>query len=522
MNPTTRESPPRPPDAVILDLDGVITDTAAVHARAWKRIFDAFLDQRDDAEGEDHRPFDLDSDYRTYVDGKPRYDGARSFLQSRGIELPDGDPDDPPSFETICGIGNRKNDAFREVLKAEGVTVFDDALACVPAWRRAGMPLAVASSSRNCRDVIVAGGIEHIFDARVDGGTLAQLDLPGKPAPDMFTEAARRLGVEPARAAVVEDAISGVEAGVAGGFDLVVGIARTAGRSQLEHAGAHVVVERLTDLSDRLGFRDLRPVAPSAPKHYDEISRRLADADPFFFLDYDGTLTPIVAQPEDAVLSDDMRQTLTRLASASRVAVISGRDLRDVRARVGLDGIIYAGSHGFDIEGPNDLRLEHESATGALAELDRAEEALHEALDSIPGARIERKRFAIAVHFRNVDEADVESVRDAAIDVASRFDALRWTGGKAIVELRPDIDWDKGCAVRWLLDRLGGEPLDTVPVYVGDDLTDEDAFRALAGRGITIHVGDEPLTTAAYRLGGVDELRELIERVVHDLEVAAK
>jgi trehalose 6-phosphate phosphatase len=231
--------------------------------------------------------------------------------------------------------------------------------------------------------------------------------------------------------------------------------------------------------------------------------RRLA-----LFLDYDGTLTPIVERPEDAVLAPETRAVLRRLAQRHAVAIVSGRDLRDVRERVGIDGLHYAGSHGFDIAGPRGNHV-HEAARAAAPLLAAAADELARELERLPGVQLERKRFAIAVHFRRARESDAAPV-EAAVDRAlARHPGLRKTGGKKIFELRPDVDWDKGRAVLWLLQTLGLP--DALPVYVGDDETDEDAFRALAGRGIGIAVQDPPQPSAAqYALRDPAEVRALL------------
>ncbi|MFQ5876386.1 MAG: HAD family hydrolase [Acidobacteriota bacterium] len=235
-------------DAVLLDLDGVLTATARMHAACWKAMFDAFLSRRAAARGEPFEPFDAQSDYRLYVDGRPRYEGVRSFLESRSIGLPHGDPADPPDAETICGLGNRKNDLVREAIASGGVEVYDDSVAWVRRLRDAGIRTAVVSSSRNCEAILRAAGIAGLFDLRLDGEEAARRRLAGKPAPDTFLEAARRLGVEPRRAVVVEDAISGVRAGRAGGFGLVIGLARQGDAEALRRAGADLVVRELGEL----------------------------------------------------------------------------------------------------------------------------------------------------------------------------------------------------------------------------------------------------------------------------------
>lgn len=240
-------------DAFIFDLDGVVTRTARVHARAWKRLFDEFLRRRSQATGKPFVPFDLQADYRRHVDGKPRFDGVRSFLDSRSIEVPEGTGNGEVGTETIRSLGNRKNEYFQQELKEHGVEVFDSTAALIHALREGGIKTAVVSSSRNCPLVLEAAGLAPLFDARVDGNELQRLGLAGKPDPAMFLEAARRLGVEPARAVVIEDAVAGVQAGRAGRFGLVIGVDRGAGREQLERHGAEVVVDDLA----RLRFDEL-------------------------------------------------------------------------------------------------------------------------------------------------------------------------------------------------------------------------------------------------------------------------
>lgn len=235
-------------DAVLFDLDGVLTDTAKVHAICWKKMFDEFLQRRTARAGESLQPFDIVHDYQRYVDGKLRYDGMRSFLTSRGITLPDGEPNDPPARETVCGLGNRKNELIQEILAAEGVEVYERSVHFVRHLRNTGLRTAIVSASRNCPAVLAAAAIADLFDVRVDGEVAAQLHLAGKPAPDTFLEAARRLGVEPKRAVVVEDAIAGVQAGKAGRFGLVVGVARKGDAYDLKASGADIVVSDLGEL----------------------------------------------------------------------------------------------------------------------------------------------------------------------------------------------------------------------------------------------------------------------------------
>ena len=237
--------------ACLFDLDGVLTQTAKVHAGAWKQMFDEFLRERAEQTGEPFRPFDARADYDRYVDGKPRYDGVASFLESRAIELPVGTPDDPPDRRTVDGLGNRKNELVLSLIGRDGVEAYEGSVRYVEAARDAGLRRAVVSSSTNCRDVLEAAGIIDLFEEIVDGVVAAREGLKGKPAPDTFAEGAKRLGVERERAAVFEDALAGVEAGRAGAFGHVVGVNRVGQAGALRERGADIVVQDLAELLDR-------------------------------------------------------------------------------------------------------------------------------------------------------------------------------------------------------------------------------------------------------------------------------
>lgn len=237
-------------DAVLFDLDGVITDTASLHAACWKQMFDEYLRQRAARTGETFRPFDIDTDYRLHVDGKPRFDGVRDFLASRDIQLPEGSPDDPPDAETVGGLGNRKDDLLNAVIEARGVEPYEGSVRLIQRLRREGFKLSIVTSSQNCSAVLEASGLDGLFEAQVDGNTIHAQHLAGKPAPDTFLMAAKLLGVEPARAVVVEDALSGVKAGADGHFGLVVGVARKGNAEELRQHGAHLVVNDLGELVD--------------------------------------------------------------------------------------------------------------------------------------------------------------------------------------------------------------------------------------------------------------------------------
>jgi alpha,alpha-trehalase len=506
-------------DAVIFDMDGVVTRTAVVHAASWKQLFDAYLARRGARAGVTYAPFDADTDYRLYVDGKPRYDGVDSFLRSRGLELPWGTPGDGPDVETVCGLGNAKNEYFRREVEAHGVRPYESTVELVRQLQAHGFGTAIISASRNAEFILGAAGVGDLFPVRVDGVVAERLGLPGKPDPAVFIEAARRLGVTPARTAIVEDAIAGVEAGRRGAFALVIGVDRSGSDAPgLREHGADVVVGDLAEVT--IAEQPPAPASPgiSADQVVAGLGKPLA-----VFLDYDGTLTPIVNDPAAAFLPAAMRPVLERLAAVCPVAIVSGRDLADVRQLVGIDGLMYSGSHGYDIDAPLDLGGRRQVGDEYLAALDAAERALHEELDRVPRAFIERKRYAIAIHYRNVAPGDEAAVDEGVGKVAPRFPTLRRTGGKKVFELRPAMAWDKGSLVRWLLERLAEtRQIPLTPLYMGDDVTDEDAFREIAHDGIGVRVGDPSEATAArFVLADTEAARLFLDELATALEEAS-
>jgi len=253
-------TPGRHYQAFLFDMDGVITDTASIHAACWKIMFDEYLEKAARQKAQPILPFDPIADYTKYVDGKLRYAGVRDFLNSRGIFLPEGAPEDPPTAETVCGIGNRKDELVNDRL-AGGVEAYPGSIALLKFLRRAGIKTAVVTSSQNCRTVLRAAKIDHLFDARIDGIAIAEHGLAGKPAPDSFLMAADILGAQPASSVVVEDAISGVQAGARGGFGLVIGVDRKGNEEELKANGAHLVVK---DLAELLSWDLGQPLEPAA------------------------------------------------------------------------------------------------------------------------------------------------------------------------------------------------------------------------------------------------------------------
>lgn len=510
-------------DGILADLDGVVTDTARLHAAAWKTLFDEVLARQVAETGRRLEPFDAERDYRRLVDGKPRLEGLTAFLASRGLTVPAGRAGDPPEAETLHGLSARKNRCFHDLLAREGVPVYETSVAFLRHAREQGLKIAVVSSSKNCSAVLAAAGLDALFDVQLDGNDLEALDLAGKPEPGAYLAAAERLQVAPGRSVVIEDAVAGVQAGKAGGFARVIGVDRGGQRAALCRAGADIVVE---DLAEITLAHDDGSAAGEAPPHalacFDDIAEAVKHRHPVLFLDYDGTLTPIVARPELAVLSEAMRAALRAQARVATVAIVSGRQRENVEDLVKLPELYYAGSHGFDISGPEGCHIQHQVGAGYVAALAEAERELRAGTAHIDGALIEGKRFAVAAHFRLVQAADLPGFRELVSEVAARHPELRVTGGKKILELRPRIDWDKGKAVLWLLDALQPGHDDELPIYIGDDVTDEDAFEALRGNGIGILVSATPRpTAAAYRLRDPEDVRRFLERLTALLEACS-
>jgi alpha,alpha-trehalase len=500
-------------EAVILDMDGVITQTARVHKEAWKEMFNEFLKNQ----AKDY-PLMTDEDYILYVDGKPRLQGVKSFLKSKNIKLPTGSSHDALDEQTVNGLGNKKNALFLKILHEKGVELYDTAIHQIKHWRNNGLKTAVVSSSKNCKHIIETAGIDDLFDACVDGKVAEEKGIIGKPEPDIFLEAVKELETSPEKCVLIEDAISGVQAGSKGEFALVVGVNRTGNETGLYENGADIVVENLGEI-DLFNKHDMEPYftqsLPSAFLKQSKFHSIVAGKTPVLFLDYDGTLSPIVKHPEDAQLSKEMKEVLEQCAEKFTVAIVSGRDMDDVKSKVAIENLIYAGSHGFRISGPNGLYMEHEKSEEILQQLDQIEKELNKSLNNIVGLQIDRKRYAVGIHYRNSEESELPKIMKIVDDLLKRFPEFKKGGGKKIVEIKPIVDWHKGKAINWIMKnlRFSGNP-DMVPIYLGDDVTDEDAFRTLSDKGIGILVGfhDQP-TAAKYSLKNVYQVRLFLQEL---------
>lgn len=498
-------------DAVIFDLDGVITKTQKTHAQAWEKTFNEFLKKR--ASGDHFTPFNISKEYYKYVDGKPREDGIRSFLASRDIELPEGRSEDSEDLESVAGLSNIKNRYFLELV-AEGIEIYHSSIELLLKLKNFGFLTAIVSSSRNGRYILQSANLSSYFNTIVDGLDQQSLDLKGKPEPDLFLEAVKRLSIDPNRAIVIEDAVAGVIAGKKGAFGKVIGVDRGRQLKQLMKAGADLVIKDLDELDIETKTTELS----SALKSLKKIEDQFKDKEVVLFFDYDGTLTPIVSHPKDAHLSEEMRNMLIRLSNQCTLAVISGRGLNDIKSRVGIKGIYYSGSHGYEIEGPS-IKMEYEPALEFIETFDALERELTKQLADVEGALVERKKFSIALHYRNVAESEVDLVKKAADKAVKKYPKIRKSYGKKVYELQPDLEWNKGKALEWLMEELNIEKMGSKIFYIGDDITDEDAFSAIKTYGIGILVGTQVRTTGAqYKLKDVDQTLRFLEILSYVIE----
>ncbi|WP_090603006.1 trehalose-phosphatase [Mycobacterium lentiflavum] len=384
----------------------------------------------------------------------------------------------------------------------DGVRLFESTINLVQRLLEVGIATAVYSLRTDAQQLLKCAGIDGLFGVSVDGIPTAFL-----------AEAVGRLGVRPQRSVVVDDAGSGISAAQDGGFALTIGVDRSGDPDRLLGRGADVVVADLKDVAVRAGDRRISKL-PSAVESYGQIIGVLDAREPVLFADYDGTLSPIVADPDSATLVEGAAEALESLASQCPVAILSGRDLADIRARIPIPGIWYAGSHGFELTGPDGTYHCNEAAAAAVDVLERAAAELGKSLAEIPGVRVEHKRFAVAVHYREVAAEHIGRIVSATHKLGQR-DGLRVTNGRMLVELRPDIAWNKGTTLAWIRDRIDATG-SLLPIYIGDDLTDEDAFDAIQFDGIGIVVrhdedGDRK-TAARFALRSPDEVREFIQR----------
>jgi len=507
-------------DAVLFLLEGVLVDSDALLVSVWRQAFDEFQAARlatattmdpglrqneaqtsHAAAATPTAPFDAARDYPMQIRGYPFDLVAGRLLAARQITVPPGGARDRPEALSTWGLARRAERILAARLRA-GVAVRDAAVRLAKTLHRCGFRVGLVSREAQATALLQAAGLLGLFDARVDGRDVQRFRLGPWPAPEPWRDALRRLEVPVRRSAAL---VSGPAEAAA---------ARQAGIAAVWNVGDRAALGGAPDVID--AFTVVLPSAPargaaaaplpSALEHMDAVVP--AGGPVALFLDFDGTLTGITGTPGEAMLADYVRDMLAAIARCIPVAIVSGRDRENLQARVQLPMLYYAGSHGFDIAGPDGLRYEHPDALACVASLDAAETYLHGRLDRVPGALVERKRFALATHYRKVEPAAVPRVEEAVAAVLAAHPDLRPSRGKKVIELLPAVDWHKGRAVDWLLARMGPAAW---PIYVGDDQTDEEALALLKERGSGIVVQDTPAATAArYRLASPDEVAKFL------------
>jgi alpha,alpha-trehalase len=492
---------PRYHDAVIFDLCGVLTDAASRRHPAWASLFNDYLARRPAHEDEDHSPF-TDDDYWRLVDGKPYPDGVADFLASRGISLPRGAPSDVVD-DTVCGLANRQQQAYADLLDRE-VPLFGAMVNLARKLRDVEVAAAAAHTNiPGSQPMSMVAGVDSLLDVYI-GGTA---DEP------ISTAAARALGVHHHRTVVVGDTEAGLSAGRDAGFALVIGIDSTGHADGLVQCGADAVVADVADIAVRTGDKRISEI-PNAMKSYGQLAGITIGRDSVLFLNYDVALSQTVAEPRAVALVDGAARALRSLAAASPVVVISGRDLADIRDRVGIPGIWYAGSHGFELLGPDgNNHREHEAGAAAVPVLAGVAAQLRDILDHIPGVRVVHTRFAVTVQYLEAASEHIDEIVATTRKLGQR-NKLRVSSGRMLVELRPDVQWDGGTRLAWIQSHVD-KPKSLIPIYIGGDLTDEDAFEAvqLGGVGIAVRHNEDGnrRTAARFVLNGLDEVRELLE-----------
>ncbi|HZH74028.1 MAG TPA: trehalose-phosphatase [Mariniphaga sp.] len=503
--------------ALIIDMSEVIVRTAAINKTAWEAIINEYfrLNKLPQSFSEE--------DYHKWFEGKPRFDRVKQFFNSYNINLHFGSQNEPADFNTICGLEKKKSKLFSHLLREGHLHVYEKAVAQIRAWKEKGIKTAIVSSDENFKKALKRSELKDLFDIKIDGHASRKMGFKEKPEADLYLEAVKELGYPPESCILFDDTVAGVQAGSKANFGLVVGVNRRQNKKQLSEGGADIVIDNFDEL-DLYNDPDIKlwfsqPTLPFASQ-YVRIMEAVSQKTPVLFLDYDGTLTPIVQNPDDAVISEEMKNVLKDCASVFTVAAVSGRDMDDLQQKIGLNELIYAGSHGFRISGPDGLYHEHEKTREILPLLDQFEKDLQlEFNNKIKGVQFERKRYAIAIHYRNASMEDYPEIKKKVIKLLQGSESLKMDEGKKIIEVKPAIEWDKGKAVLWILEKLGlTDKNKYIPIYIGDDTTDEDAYKSLTGWGLGIQVGPGAESSAAqYRIKNVYQVRILLKELAQSI-----
>ena len=485
--------------AAIFDVDGVITNTAKLHFECWKITFDDYLLTLSKMHKILYISFSQD-DYLKYVDGVSRSVGIKNFLASRGIKI---------SSEVIFKISNRKTKLFLQKIKQEGVTVFNDTIQLIKQLKSNHIKIAAVSASKNCRKILNIAGVKNLFDIIVDGNRAAKLGLKSKPSPDIFLLAVQKLQAQPQESLVIEDALQGIEAAKKGNFGLVIALDRWQNRSkQFKTLSADFVVNNLFNFNFVKLKRIFSYILPSALFDFAEIRSKLNNKKLLLGLDFDGTIAPIVKAPSLAKIDNAIFLLLKNIKNFIPLAIISGRQINDLMSRVKLNNIFYAGNHGFEMNLPRFFPEDFTIGSEYQDDILKLHHELNSKLNAIKGCILENKKFSLSVHYRLVEAKQQKVVKDVVNKVLKKYFLLKKNSGKKVLEIKPNLKWHKGKALKYVIDLLeSGFKEDICPIYIGDDRTDEDAFKQIFGKGIAIIVGKKTSKMSAnYHLLNTKEV----------------
>lgn len=483
----------KPFEAVIFDLDGVLVDTRLLHFSSWEKVFNEYLITK---KTESLFTFE---DYLSHVDGKPRREGISDFLKSRGLV------DEAPVIDELA---DKKNKIFHEILDADLPEVFPNTIPAIERLKLYNISVAVVSSSANGRFILEKLNLSHHFSVIIDGHLGKNLNLKGKPAPDYFLEASKRLGLSPDQCCVVEDALAGIKAAKQGNFRMIYGLERI-GESlslALYNAGSDMVISSLTQIGS----------VPNALLCWDKIQWSFNNKDVALFLDFDGTLTDIAATPDSVMFSNTTKKILQLCSQSMKVAIISGRDRLNVKSIVGLDHVFYAGCHGFDISGPGCFHFSVDSIENSLKSLETATLLFESKLSGFSGVIIERKKFGTAVHYRLADQKKHDLIIEDLKTILHSFPDLKAKDGKKVFEIIPNVEWGKASAINKLTEILNIDKSKTILIFIGDDKTDEEAFVELDDSCLKIRIDQSghAFTNADYHLKDPFEVMVFLTRIL--------
>ncbi len=494
--------------AYIFDLDGVLTQTHNLHARAWNKLFLEFLGKRRQGphtENEDLHDYDDKNDYQRFLDGKPRLEGIKSFFRSRNI---------PYEENLIRELGEKKNIFYQKLLEMEGPHTVPESVSFIQKLREHNVPMAVVSSSRNCRLILKMAGIDDYFKVIIDPQIAESKHLQGKPRPDYFIEAAQKLNKRQNECAIVEDSLAGVKAGKDGDFKKVYAIKLDKDKQAMEKLkaeGADQVLSSLWEIKEAQEMLTLPDVFTVFKDIFPESEKK----NYFLFLDFDGTLSPIVAEPEKARPLEGIKEIVQRCSEFFPVCIITGRDTEVIKKLLPLTDIYYAACHGFEITGPKEYHYELPEALALIPVFDKAQHLLTLRLSAMEGLIIERKKFGLAFHYRKIgSDSVIAELKKEIQEYCLNHQELRFQLGEKVIEIQPHLNWDKGKALLKLYQVLNLKMKDTPPLYLGDGNTDEDAFREMRDCGVPILASIEARPTLArYHLKGPQKVKKFLETI---------